>query len=738
MKRRYRHTRSAVALVALGMLLAPAVTMGDGLSASAEVNFSSGTVTLTDATGRSTTTGETLLPQRYRLSIDKQLYPFVAINATGLYQWTPTWIATDGANVEASANRWNIFASLILGPPVLNVIPYYIRRQEYATSSGEGLSTRSPTIVNQGYGFYAGWTPAGLPLLTLQVGRNENFDSVRLFESLTTDQVVLGLSYLEVKNLSVQYSLRWARADDAINHVQSSDLTQAAQVTWSGSFWDQRLSTSVNYTTALRLAQVNAAGGGTVSLQQFPVQGLSIVETFPSTPSQGPLQPNAAVIDGDLLVSAGIDIGYGPSLAGDQNYRDVGVGFVNSTTEVNVLRLWVDRQLPPAVVGAYAFTAWGSDDNLTWTQIPITGPVTFGVFDNRFEIPIPRTRSRFLKVVTRPLSFSVTVDPRYAAVLVTELQAWIVVPASEAPASSQQYSGNFTGSARLLLLRDWNLAYMLSASTLHQDSTWFQDWSVLNSVTASKVLAPGIAVNGLVSRTDSAQTNIPHSAVNRWSAQVSYDPFPTIGTSVTYSGLLGQFEGGVAVSNALTVVGRLDPLQGVSLAATGNFNWTRDVLGKRLATPGGSLAITLTPLKVLSLNGTWSITSNPVFTTSGTLVSQTQNSLTGNVAFTPVRAIYLSAGITRSSYMDQQDQTLVNFGAGFSPFPGGQLLIRFGYDENYDTTSRVRNRLFGPSVRWTVRSGTYLDVAYNWNDSMQPALLTQGRSLFATLFVSLQ
>jgi hypothetical protein len=82
-------------------------------------------------------------------------------------------------------------------------------------------------------------------------------------------------------------------------------------------------------------------------------------------------------------------------------------------------------------------------------------------------------------------------------------------------------------------------------------------------------------------------------------------------------------------------------------------------------------------------------------------------------------------------------QTLVNFGGGFSPFTGGQLLIRFGYDENVDTLSRVRNRFFGPSLRWNIRTGTYLDVAYTWNDTFQPALLTQSRNLFANLFVSL-
>jgi hypothetical protein len=108
------------------------------------------------------------------------------------------------------------------------------------------------------------------------------------------------------------------------------------------------------------------------------------------------------------------------------------------------------------------------------------------------------------------------------------------------------------------------------------------------------------------------------------------------------------------------------------------------------------------------------------------------------VAFTPVRALYFNAGVIRSTGSDQGPQTLINFGAGFSPFAGGQLLVRFGYDENLDTQALMRNRIFGPSLRWNIRSGTYLDVAYTWNDTMQPIFLTKSRNLFATLFVSLQ
>ena len=102
-----------------------------------------------------------------------------------------------------------------------------------------------------------------------------------------------------------------------------------------------------------------------------------------------------------------------------------------------------------------------------------------------------------------------------------------------------------------------------------------------------------------------------------------------------------------------------------------------------------------------------------------------------------MRSLFFSAGVNRSTGSDQGAPDAPQLLGGLLPFAGGQLLIRFGYDETIDTQARMRHRIFGPSLRWNIRTGTYLDVAYTWNDSIQPALLTQSRRLFATLFVSL-
>jgi hypothetical protein len=733
-----RRRRSSRALAAVVWLLAAGEAWGDGLSATIQVDYSNSQQTLTDATGRTATLYSSVVPQRYLLSLDKQLWPFLTANAFAQYEWTPGRSVVNGVESEISNHRWNVFASLIAGPPVLNFTPYYSRRQEYAVFNSAGVGGTSPTLVNQSFGVYAGWNPAGLPLVSLQVGRREVSDLHGEIQDTRTDDILFSLTYVEVQNLLLRYTLRWSQFWDQRTGVETNDLFQGAQVTWSASALEGRFQSALSYTVGYRNTERLSSGSGTVSVQQFPIAGLSLVETFPSLPALNTLLPNPALIDGNTVTSAGIDIGYGPALAGDQNYRDLGVQFANTTTPVNVLWLWVDRQLPPGVAASYTFTAWQSDDNLNWTQLPLAGAVAFGVFDNRFEIPIVRTQARFLKVLTKPLAPGVTTDPKYADVFVTELQAYLVVPASQLPARSWDANGNFNGSARLLLWRDWNLTYWLSVAASHQKDFLPNDWSVTNAVSVSKQVAPSVSVSARVDRTDSEVANRPHEATNRWSAQVSYDPIPVLGAAFSYSGALNDYALGTYLSNGFTLSGHADPWRGVSLNATAGYTWARDELGRTLSGANANVGITLVPIPVLTINGNWGVNTSLSGGTAIALRGDQTTILQGNLAFTPIPALIFTAGLTRSTGTGQGPQTLVNFGAGFSPFAGGQLQIRFSYDETLDTQAQMRSRRFGPGLRWNIRPGAHLDASYTWFDSLQPFLITQNRSFFASLFVSIR
>lgn len=165
-------------------------------------------------------------------------------------------------------------------------------------------------------------------------------------------------------------------------------------------------------------------------VEQLPVAGLSIVENsaLGATPGRVTLAPNALLVDGDELASAGVNLGTLADEAPPIADRDLGAELPDATTPVNALRVHVDRAVPAELAGLFDWSAWRSSDNVSWTPVALEGPVVFHPILLHFEIPIARTQDRYLKVVTKPLLSMATSDPRYGEILVTELQLFEVVP----------------------------------------------------------------------------------------------------------------------------------------------------------------------------------------------------------------------------------------------------------------------------------------------------------------------
>jgi hypothetical protein len=122
-----------------------------------------------------------------------------------------------------------------------------------------------------------------------------------------------------------------------------------------------------------------------------------------------------------------VDVGYGTTEIGDSALGDVGLQLADAVTPVDELRVWVDRPLPPEVATGYAWSAYRSDDNVTWTAIPLSAPAQFLVLEPRFEIPIARTQARFLELVASPLPVGITSSSTFRSVLVTEVRAFAAV-----------------------------------------------------------------------------------------------------------------------------------------------------------------------------------------------------------------------------------------------------------------------------------------------------------------------
>jgi hypothetical protein len=180
-----------------------------------------------------------------------------------------------------------------------------------------------------------------------------------------------------------------------------------------------------NCPTTFNPDQADSDEDGIGDACQQSSQGLFSLD---NTPQDGPaLQVNNALIDGNVIASAGLDIGLG----GDETtLTNIGVD-LGFEVAVDQIYIWVDRSLTSAVADSFSWDVYTSPDNTnssTWTLTATVFPADFGIFENRFKIPFTQVNTRFIKVVTTPISPTVPDSANFPNIFVTEMQAFVTVP----------------------------------------------------------------------------------------------------------------------------------------------------------------------------------------------------------------------------------------------------------------------------------------------------------------------
>jgi hypothetical protein len=107
-------------------------------------------------------------------------------------------------------------------------------------------------------------------------------------------------------------------------------------------------------------------------------------------------------------------------------------------------------------------------------------------------------------------------------------------------------------------------------------------------------------------------------------------------------------------------------------------------------------------------------------------------------AWTPSPALALNAGVGRVDGSTQREpQNLWSWTASFSPLAGGDLSLRFNWFETLDASTSTRTRVYGPSLRWRIRRGTFLDWNATVDETRSPAGKARQESLSVALYVPL-
>lgn len=729
-----RRSGLSAALLAAALAAGPARALD--LSAQVQPGYTNTTLTTTDETGQEHRSDSEVWQQRYRLGLDGAILPQLTLNLGGLLDWRLGTNRDDGVERRLDDKRWVGYARLRVGSTILGGGLDYDRRDETAKSTSAGIWSGT-RIVSDNYGANISWKPAELPTLDLQLHRQNGYDWARKVIDRTSDDAVVATRYRPVSELDLGLTFRAAQTEDRLSLLRTRDLTQSLVATYVDTYLGGRASAYVGYNASGRVSTTSVgAGGATVPTVQLPAAGLSIVEVFPAIATQVTLNPNAALIDGDFTASAGVNLGFSASAGGQRQFRDLGAQFPNVITPVNEVYVWVDRQLSPEVAASFTWEAYRSDDNVTWTPIAITGAVQFGLLQNRFEIPVERTEARYLKVVTRPMPATLTADPQYSEIFVTEVQFLLLVPAEQARGRTSSFAGSLNANGRLSLVPSVGLTYDVSSFITHDDSRRVT-WSITNGLSASRQLRRTLRLSGRVERTDN-DAGAGHESSNRWGGGLFASPLPTVSVAVTYSGIFSQTKRGDALNQNLGMVGRAELYEGVSLGVNATQGLGINESHQTIQSTTGSAGLTLVPNRYFTASGGTSF--NLSSQRGGNLPGRTDRrvALDASASFTPFPALALAGGVSRFLSKGLPAQTLANFSASLSPFPGGALALRYNYLETVDTAADQRTRSHGPSLRWNVRSGWFFDSAYTFQDTWAPAQRTTGRSFNATLIGTLR
>jgi hypothetical protein len=724
------------------LALAGSEARADAFNLRLEETFGAQRAHFVDASGATTDTNSLAFAQRYRLSLDRSVYESVRLSLAGTYEEPRVWSSGGGISNEFVTRRWNGDANLAWGGQALSGSLTYSRHQErseaWTTTEGQPRSFfGSPKLESEAYAAFLGWRPIDLPTISLRVARMNEFDSPRETRDSTTDTASVTAEYQPAKPIDFGYTAGYTDSVDRLHGSELTGVSQAARVAYHDR-WFGRTTTFISYNVANSVQDVSTHGlGGEISTPRPPAAGLSLVETFPATPTLNTLTPNPALVDGSVTDSAGINLGFSRSLAGDTVPRDVGLQFTEPVKPLNTLFVWVDKQLPSEVSSAVVWTAYQSSDNQTWTPLTVT-KVVFGLFVNRFEITIQQTTAKYVKVVARPVAFSATADPRYADIFVTEVQAFLVVPAATVAGRSTSTNSGINATATTRILDSPSLMHDVSFTLGSSGVLPLEDpgWTLTNGLGVSHRFNPTLTGGARVSRSDQGGS-IGHLGQWSWGGSLAAEPLPSLGAGFSYGGTETDSSAGIRLSNNVAFNARADLYKGVGLSGNSGYGITRDEKGRLTKGFLGSSSLGIAPNKILALNASYSVSRS---TSEGGGLPDSfalSQQFGGGLVLTPFPSLTATGSVTRLLATGFAPQTLASIDVGFSPFRGGAIVLGANHTESFQLETQQLSRQTSASLTWKVRPGTNLDAGYTLSETQTPAERATAQSVNARLTVSL-
>lgn len=694
-------------LLTLFFFLLPRPAGADAIGGFLELNYSASTTNNEDETGETTKTKQNNFNQLYNVSLKKTFSPTIFLNAGSTFEKNITNSNVDGEDTQFSVTNIRPSVDLTLKNPVFTLGGRYNRREQMR----KGDDLLPVTDVNENYDALFGWRPEGLPSMNLLIERKYLFDKERLRQDTVTDYYLLTLQYIPeyryLKGLEMRYQPSQNKIQNKLNDTLTTDSVHNGRLTYSDLFFDRRVSlyTSYNITYSEKVITTSSKTGS-VESQLFPFSGLSSVD---DTPAQDPLNLNSALIDGDLAVSAGVDIGLPPA-GGNNKPRNMGLDFVTGP-EVNTIYVWVNRDLPVQISNSFLWEIYTSPDNQNWTLYTAIPSAPFGPFQTRFELDFPNVKTRYIKVVTSPLDpAAATGAPgNFSNILVTEIQAFLKTPSAELERKVKDTATNniYNLDIRTKILDVPSLYYEFSYF-LTKVASSFTNYNFSNGISASHTFSKIISGRARVAREDSSLKDEKGLAY-LYNTSITADPLDTLSHTLNYSGQTQETSEETTNKHSIYLNNTAELYKGINIKINEGISFQTKDSGEKTTSTSFSFGSGIVPHKKVSLDVFYS--KNNTKQTGGVQEAPATSTWLGTlgISYKPFNTLYFSTSVETVT-SDDITRTLQNYGANWSPFPDGSLHFSLSYNESL-SSDKEKIRQTSPSMRWNISRQTFLDVS---------------------------
>ena len=594
-------------LCALLLLLLPCAANAQGVfqgfSGLLEFNYSFLSSKTTDASGVTTKFNSNTYNPRLTLSVNTDIFPKLNLNAGGVFEKNISIFSSEQENTKTTLTRFRPYIYLTLKDPLYEASIGYNRKED----TTKVTDTPRFTLINDDYLAVLKWRPEGFPSIETQFERTNTYDEKRQVQDTTTDYISV-LSRYSYKGLDIRYQGTYTDTNQKVNPLDTKDMIHSAWLNYSNTFFNRRVSLSTSYNInyeEIKTSTSSQSTGGTVSLQLFPLAGLSLNND--TTDPIITLDSNPALIDGDLGTSAGINIGL-PPLAGDTRVRQMGLDFF-APTEVNQLLLWIDRDLStaPAILTFFSsnMKVFSSPDNLNWSPVPLAvSPITFGPFQNRFVINFTNVTARFIKVVTPPLNASILGASSFPNIFVTELQAFLSKSVSSVSGGTKNTitttTHNYYLDIKTRILDIPTLFYDLDYYYTRVDPRGVLRWTVSNGLSANQRFSQVFSARARVAREDGEEQK-ERRAAWIYDAALEATPLRTLTNRLVFSGRDETIGKKHDSTNSIILYNIAELYKGLDVNLNVGQNFSKDESGLRTNETDFQILATVIPHPALNM-----------------------------------------------------------------------------------------------------------------------------------------